>query len=485
MHNSKLLNLWRCFSTKQIKRLGDFIHSPFFNKQEELILLFDYLKKYAPAFKRKKALDKELVFAAVFPNTPYNAKQLSYHMSNLVKLSERFIIICHLEKDEIAQNSYLIKQYNDWNLEKKHINTLKELSRLLTQMPYRHAEYYYEQYCLAELATFSFTRQHKRQHSEGVQEAIDNLDVFYLSKKLSYTCEMMNRQSMTTGTYEVLFLQEILQHLANNSYEEHPCITIYHKILMMLQDSDSEIHFNQLKNLLNEFAHLFPAIEARTLYTYAINYTIKKINQGATHYQWQLFQLYLEVLNKKIIFDNGQLSPWTYKNIISIALRLKEYDWTANFINDYKEYLEPSVQENAVTYNMAYLKFYQQQYDDALVLLQQVEFSDVYYSLDSRALLSKIYYELNETDLLYSHIHAFKAYLRRNKFISEYVKEIYFNLIEFMRQLEKIDEQSKDKLYELQQTIENTKKIADLAWLRQKVQDKISLYLKNNWSNRA
>ena len=54
---------------------------------------------------------------------------------------------------------------------------------------------------------------------------------------------------------------------------------------------------------------------------------------------------------------------------------------------------------------------------------------------------------------------------------------IYFNLIEFIRQLEKVDKSNTDRLQELQEKIENTKKIADLSWLRQKVEDKMSLYL--------
>ena len=52
-------------------------------------------------------------------------------------------------------------------------------------------------------------------------------------------------------------------------------------------------------------------------------------------------------------------------------------------------------------------------------MLLKVEFNDVYYHLDSKSLLMKVYFELDEYDAFSSLVDAFKIYLRRNQTISE------------------------------------------------------------------
>lgn len=92
------------------------------------------------------------------------------------------------------------------------------------------------------------------------------------------------------------------------------------------------------------------------------------------------------------------MSQWDYKNIVYLGLRLEEYSWVKNFIIKYNEELDPKTRKNAMSYNMAYYHFFLNNYDETLTLLRSVEFSDVYYHLDSKSLLMKTYYELEETE---------------------------------------------------------------------------------------
>lgn len=81
-----------------------------------------------------------------------------------------------------------------------------------------------------------------------MQEAANFLDLFYISTKLKYSCELINRQKLVVTDYKLRLLKEISDHLAENSYTEYPSITIYYQILMTFIDTDTDVHFEELKN---------------------------------------------------------------------------------------------------------------------------------------------------------------------------------------------------------------------------------------------
>lgn len=66
---------------------------------------------------------------------------------------------------------------------------------------------------------------------------------------------------------------------------------------------------------------------------------------------------------------------------------------------------------------------------------KKVEFTDVFYQLDSRVLQLKIYFESDDYENLFYHISAFRIFLKRNNSISENQRTIYRNLVRFKAKL--------------------------------------------------
>ena len=170
---------------------------------------------------------------------------------------------------------------------------------------------------------------------------------------------------------------------------------------------------------------------------------------------------------------DGDLSPWTFKNLVIAALRVGEFNWAEQFIKNYKNRLNEKFRSNAYNYNQGALLFFKGQYGDALRLINQVEYTDIFYALDTRTMQIKIYYQLDEWAPMQSATEAFKVYLRRNKTLSENVKLLYNNFLKYTDKLSRLTKRDKPKLTELKQKIEETKQIADLGWLQQKVDEKL------------
>ena len=210
------------------------------------------------------------------------------------------------------------------------------------------------------------------------------------------------------------------------------------------------------------------------MFVFAQNFCIKRINKGEIGSLEEIFRLYKAIVEKGLIFEGNYVSQPDFKNIVTTGLRLGEVEWVSQFIEEYTPQLNPEFSENASTYSMAWVHFTRKEYDKALRMLLRVEFNDVYYHLDSKSLLMKVYYEMNEFDSFFSLVDAFKIYLRRNRFISDFQRETYHNFILLINKLMKIKAGRHPMSPALLNEIESTKPAADLVWLKAKGNELLS-----------
>lgn len=467
-----MIEMLRHFSTKELSRFSDYLASPFFNKDEELLVFYNYIKKYAPEFDSKN-IDKDKLLVKGIPGLSLTEKKIGYMMSDIVEHCENYIRYNNHFEEDIEGYVHLLSTYNKWGTDKLFEQTLREARNTLTKNPFRNASYFFKEYLLQSEVNLFFDRQKKRAYDASLQEAANFLDLFYISTKLKYSCELINRQKLVVTDYKLRLLKEISDHLAETSYTEYPSITIYYQILMTFIDTDTDVHFEELKKLLDEHTGKFPASEARDMYAYAQNYAIRKINAGEKRFLREYFDLSKAALEKELLLVDGDLSPWAYKNLVITALRVGEFDWAEQFIRDYKSSINEKFRSNAYNYNQGALLFFKGQYGEALRLINQVEYTDIFYALDTRTMQIKIYYQLDEWDPMQSAIEAFKVYLRRNKTLSENVKVLYNNFLKYTDKLSRLTKRDKPKLLELKQRIEESKQVADLGWLQQKVDEKL------------
>jgi len=256
---------------------------------------------------------------------------------------------------------------------------------------------------------------------------------------------------------------QIFDYINDKDLESYPGINVYRVILQMLELPADTQYFFTLKKLLKLHAADFPHQELKELYFYAINYCIRKVNQGEQGFLKELFVIYKECLKENVLIEDEQMSPWTFKNLVGVGLRLKEFQWVEQFIKDNNDLLAEEFRENAFNYNMAELYYYRNDFDKAVNHLNKVEFSDVYYSFDTKKILMKIYFEQDEIDALLSLIASFKIFIKRNVSVSEGNKEAYNNFINVIQQFIKLATQKSAP--ELLKSIENTKPLADRNWL--------------------
>lgn len=472
MLNTKLVQILAALSAKEFKSFEQYVNSPYFNRNKQVSELLDAIKQFHPNYENPK-FTREYVFTKLFgKGEKFNEAKLRYVLSDLTLLLEGFLSVDEYLKNPNEQKYFLLKSLRERNNDKFFLQHLEDAHALNNKAGYTDSEYYFYDYLFNEQSYLFTSVKNNRSIDTSLQELIDNLEVFYLAKNLKYYCEIINRKNILKVDYKLSIFEEILPYIQKRGFEEYPAIHIYVVILRTLTDNEHHENYDILMELIGKYRSKFPPAEVRDMYAFAQNYCIKQINSGNTNFLRKLFELNKTLLATGLIFESGYLSPHDFKNIVTVSLRIGEFEFAQDFILNQKDRLDPVIRENAYAYSMAWYHFFRKEYDKTLKTLLKVEFTDVYYHLDAKSLLLKTYYELGEEDALYSLFDAFKIYLRRNKQISEYQSEVYSNLIGFTRRLVTARHGSnRVNLDDLRKEISESKRVADLNWLLSKIDE--------------
>ncbi len=471
MQQTKLFQFLETLNIYELNRFVKFLHSPYFNEDGDLTRLAEVL---CPFFKNKTyhTLLQEEVWKQVHPKQKFNSLKFARLFSDLLKKLEEFMVIDTIKQNKGNKQLGLISHLTEKKLTKLYPDSSKLARKQLEATTYRDGEYYLQLFRLESHQNLFLELQNLRTTEKNLQQTVEALDAFYLINKLSYLAAILHYKNFLSMEGEVKLAAEVLEHLKKNDYTHIPAIDIHYKTILSLINPQEEQHFFALKEQLVKWHSLFPKTTARNLFAFAINYCIRKINFGKLEYVKELLGLYQQMLQVELMMDNdGILSQFDYKNIVTVSLRAGDSNWADRFIREYRNRLPKDARKNAYTFNLARLYFYQKKFDKVLPLLQDVVYNDIFYQLDSKTTLMKTYYELGEYLPLMALKESFRILLRRKKVISEQNRVNYMNFIRFTMKLYRADVKDKAKITGLKKNITESANVADKTWLVEKINE--------------
>lgn len=464
MENSFLIRLLQILGPEDWLALHKFVRSPFFNQKPEVIRLFDVLEKQRDVL---ETLDKETLFRLIAPDEPaYRNLRMNRIMSDLAALIRTYLAWAEWQSaDEgLAPRMSLVRALRKRDAGASFERAWQKLENSHRQLPYRHAVWQRLGYEL-QTEMFAFGAIHSRERFTGTGELLAYLGQFFLLETLKWSCMVASLRTLHGGSGEALFLEQTLDHAEHLVPEEYPAAALLRQSLRVLDGNATEADFQRMKQLLHRFAGVFPATESRDVYMAAINFCIRKHNQGDTAYTAEAFRLYREALEAGVLFDNGVLATYAYTNIHALAQRLGERDWALRFLEKYRSDLPPKDRENIYRYNLAIHYFKGGQYEELLQLLQEVAFPEIFHQLDARRMMLRAYYERQEWLALASLLDSFTTFLRRRDDLG-YHRVAYLNLIRFTKKLARSGGRPpKFKARELASKIHDEQFVADREWL--------------------
>lgn len=449
-----------------------FLESPYFNRQDRLRKLGAYLIQKNPSHKP----DKQVLHTLLYGKKGDFREQVVYDaLSQLNKLLHRFLALREFEKNSAEQDRHLLKGLAEQQDEAAYHRHWKKAFLAWEAYPHQDLAYLEGQYTLHRHASEFEAGLQRRGQDFKLEKTVHYLDLHYWGERLKYSCELLNRSHILKQNAPQELIAPLQQWIKTlpDTYRNEAAIQAYLLIFNALQSPGDEAFYLKWIQWLDMNSHLFSPEEAADMYNYAQNYCIRQINQGNSAYLARLFTLFEQLVTKNLILDQGYMDHRKLKNMVAVGIRLQAYEWVDDFLHSYRGKLLPEFQTDAYRFNLASLRHAQGQHSEALSLLQQVEFRDVFDHLSARSLMLKLYYESDEDAALEFLLETFRLYLQRNRSINPFQRRIHLNLLRLSRKLYRLRAQRsvlapslfQERLTGLRQQIKTAEEVANRSWL--------------------
>jgi len=457
---SQLFQLLMSLNKRELTAFQQFLESPYFNQRADVLALFHVL---SPFTADEDAPAKTELWRSVYGKGNYDDQQMRLLMSYLSKLTEQFIAVELTLADDFEVKMKVANQLRSRADSQLQERFLKASKRILEKQPLRNAEYWLHNYRHQEAA---YRQAFSRRPEQNDKFALlsESFDQAFLALKLRQNMWLYNHEQLYKWGYQPTALDRFIEELDEAVLTREPALSLYYYGIQVLQSPTNEQVFQQFTQTLFAHSTLFPEEEARDLYLLAINFGVRQVNEGQRSYFPKVMELYRSGLEQGYLLRNGVLSRFTYHNIVATALQIGELSWAEAFIEEWTNKLERRFRDRMYHFNRAKIAYAGQRYAEALPLLQQANYHDPLLNLGARTLLLKIYFELEEWEVLQSHLDAFQNYLRRKEGIT-YHRTNYRNLIRYTRQLLKTQLESKAQRAKLRDRILQETTLTEKAWL--------------------
>lgn len=467
-NKSKIYQLLSSLNFLEIKMVKSTLKGGPHTYPSEAIQLFQLLEKKLQQ-KQDFPTNEELI-KAIKTTKKLNDQDIRIYKSYIVKIIENQLVQQEVSESSSLYQLLLSRAY----LKKDNLKfSQKEITagiQMLHEDPVQNAQNYLEKYQFA-LELYKIHKNGQREEF-SFNDIFTNLDTYYLSERLRLLTLLQNYKKILGVQYTDTAVEPIMAYLKTQPpLLDVPSIKIYYNIYQILKDENNEVLFDQMLEYIKAHSEVFPKEELKDILLNLNNFCIRKINTGDQDYLQKSFSIYQLGIASSSLLEKGYLSRYTFKNIVTLGIRLQNYEWTDQFIEDNFSLIEKQYQESSYAYNKAYLEYAMKNYDSAISLLQKSDGDDVLLSLSARNLLKKIYFEKDYLDPLEYLLGSTSAYLRR-KDPEKVYKENYTNINLALRkliQLKKLTSSQKisleDKKQKARQFFDTLTPLSEKKWL--------------------
>lgn len=439
MHTNSLIKLLRTFTPKEISDFNDFLISPYFNKKNSVIKLYEEIRKSYPEFTGDRILKKN-IHESLFPGKSYNDTNLRVVVHNLNDLAKKFLAYRSFES---SQTEFDFKQFTGLMGKQQFSYLEKILTKLkadLEKESFNADEYNFHKFRLEYENIFFLHESHlgvfeRFLHKADFEKAFYYLSSYYYIKSMRLYINVLNLQLIYNKKFNTAQFEKMISLIDKDLICENPVIEIFYLIIKLFDDGAEEINYYRIKELLQETRSQMNISDIREIYINLTNFCNRKISSGIKKFKKEKFELYKEENEIKMYLVNGYMPPVYYKNLVILALSLNEYNWAKDFISEYKNELPEDSRFNIYNYCMALYEFDMREFDKALELLSRIKFDELYLKYDSKILQLMIYFETGEEESLISSLEAYRHFLSNNKLLPANKKELYTNFYRYFSRI--------------------------------------------------
>ena len=488
----KIHELILLLNNAEIPLLKDFIASPIYNKKSELSLFILEVIRIVKKNPDLIDIDNEKLYKKIYPKDLYKDYKMRRLKADAIKLIEDFFVFLMKQREETAID--LIQFYKERNAFTLAEKKIQKQEAIFENIEYKSPDVYNNMYHLYVL-------------QETLLKGESNNDLVFktLDSQVKSFAIAHSKILLNLFTFDSKFVNKInhikltisfLDWIQNINYTESLLLTLYINLLLLKtqgEKQDKLTYYSKIKNILltikgqiDTSENLFLALSIRNKCAEDINNG--DLSQVEEVYFWDQYVL----LDKKLSAElEKKMDINVYMSFSNTSITFKKFEFAQNFIDKYDAYLPIDYRNQYRLFLTALLLFVQKKYADARSIL--LEFDNLPKTHDNLKIKSyilwiKIYYEIENYNLLESYINRLRVFCSRNNMVAQSRLKADTNFLIIINKLLKIS-YSKDALgintkllEEISNLIVNSYPVSSYTWLLEKVQELYDLKKQKQFS---
>ncbi len=457
----------------QLERLLLFLKSPYFNTNQHLIALMEYLLPFAPKFNHP-SLSYQNAYTFIFKSSlplPDAKEAITKLSSKLLKLGEHYLEHESLSEHPFEGAYFRKKWYRKMHKPEWEEAALRDMNIAQAKYPlkdeYKAHSAYLIEYEQAKLVSTSNLVAEKFDLSK-VNTALDH---YYLRAKLECLCHMTNHAMVSGQAYDLKEINAIAELLALREQQIDAATLIWGKALALLNEPENKSCYLALKIAQREHAPYLSIPENQTIFIY-LSHSARKAFPDQEEYLRELMHLHKAQMEAGCLLTEGFIYPINFLNIIYVAIQQREIAWANTFFREFEAKLDPSSEKSPDIrlFCQSILFFENREYDAALNALNGAYFKDIQLKLSERRLRLKIYLELGYIETFLDQINTFRKFLSVNKnIISEHHMEGSKAFIQAAYSIYKSKQEREKSLKVLQKMMAESPVLPERSWIEHKI----------------
>lgn len=470
MLGSKLYYFLMDLDESELADFKDFLDSPYFNTKEGPRLLLEYLIQLpSPLVKNEAALEEQAVFSAIYPDRPHHSRAYSKLKNQTLDLLLQYLAQKEYEHDSGREQVYLLKAFNRRELRKYFPHYYQKS----VEKPGPVVENHFETMFHLEMERSWYHNQAAaRSAAPHFEDIFIHLRNDFLLRRLRLAVQAENLARVSQQEINLSRFNDLAELRTKNIMALPLIGQLYHALFLTLRYPDRDAGYQELIRLLNDpDTDLLPST-ALDFWLGALNYCVRKLNNGELEFRRESLKVYKQMESAQLLSYSGDSFALHVKNIISLSTQLDEFEYAGQFLDRLKGMPQVKHQPHLWTYNRGVYLFALGEYADAESAFNQVrgELEDIFYALDARTFLLRIYYETGNSIGMESMLHAFRVFLERNKKVPRASRNRYMAFIKYFRRLLNLPPNRSKRIQKMIAEIKESAGISSKDWFLEKLE---------------
>lgn len=433
MINTKLINLIKTFNKQEIFKFKDYICSPYFNKNKNIILLANTITEYYPDF-TSADFTEEYLYKKIFGKDEYDYYKLKNLISDLFEHTVSFLKIKGMQNKDTEAEILLLNSFHEKKLDKLYQQREKKLSAFLNNLNIKEEDNFLQIYQLERINTAHYKFDKSEYTFNQIQKEFDSFYNYSLAGLLRLYAKMLMNSMHGNIKFEMPMFDKVWEQVNSENFTGNISCLVFRQIIALLLSND-EYEYKKLIDLKERCKNELPKEELYYILNNQNAFSAYMLKLGNEYYYKDRFNAFYEMIENGFINTESVMFV-NFISFFSSACMANEFEWAEKFLNDYQSGVFPKEEKiNTLYYCKAFYAFRKQNFEKAIEYFSKTNFKFYLINVMVRSYSIRTYYEMGLYEQVISAIDAFRHYLKKEKTMAEDQKAAHYEFVRLLTRL--------------------------------------------------